>query len=112
MTLPITVTVPCGGCTRCCWNDMVRILPHEDASRWQTEPHPARPDARMLAHRPDGACIYLGEACCTIYGDRPEQCQSMDCRNIAAAITMQEARRLGLRRVWARGNELLRRASQ
>ena len=110
-TLP-AVTVPCNGCTRCCWNDMVRILPHEDATRWQTEPHPVQPDARMLAHRPDGACIYLGESGCAIYGNRPEQCQTMDCRNIAMAITMQEARQIGLRRVWARGNELLRRGSQ
>lgn len=28
------MTVPCNGCRLCCINDLVRILPHEDASQW------------------------------------------------------------------------------
>ncbi len=32
--------VPCGGCTLCCHNDAVRLLPSDDPSQYQTEPHP------------------------------------------------------------------------
>ena len=46
--------VPCNGCTRCCRNDAVRILPHEDASQWRTVPHDYRPGALMLEHKPNG----------------------------------------------------------
>ena len=70
--------VPCNGCTACCHDDAVRILPHEDASRWQTEPHPYMAGALMLAHKPNGDCIYLGEGGCTRQADKPQQCHEMD----------------------------------
>ena len=49
--------VPCGGCTRCCHSDAVRLLPSDDPSRYKTAPHPYIPEARMLAHAPNGDCI-------------------------------------------------------
>lgn len=102
------MSVPCNGCRLCCINDLVRILPHEDASRWQTVPHALRPGARMLAHKPDGSCTYLGESGCTIHDQpRPEQCVAMDCRNLATGMSWTQARRLGVVRVWRRGRELL-----
>lgn len=101
------MTVPCNGCRLCCINDLVRILPHEDASQWRTQPHPLRPGARMLAHAPDGSCVYLGDAGCTIHDQpRPEQCVGMDCRNIASALSFTQARKMGVIRVWRRGKDL------
>jgi hypothetical protein len=104
--------VPCNGCTLCCHNDAVRILPHEDASKWQTEPHDYMHGARMLAHKPNGDCVYLGEHGCTIQHDKPQQCREMDCRRIAQAITWTQARKMDaggrLRMtIWKRGRELI-----
>ncbi len=107
--------VPCNGCTKCCHNDAVRILPHEDAGQWKVEPHPWMPLAVMLAHKPNGDCVYLGDQGCTIQNDKPQQCYEMDCRAIARAVTWTQARKLAKRGamrmgVWWRGRELLRQA--
>lgn len=106
--------VPCNGCTACCQNDAVRILPHEDASLWQTQPHPYVPGALMLKHAPNGDCVYLvrGKGC-IVHGAAPQQCREMDCRAVAAALGYTKARKLiaqGAIRadVIRRGRELLR----
>lgn len=78
--------VPCDGCTLCCKGDAVRILPHEPQDKWQTEPHPYKAGARMIAHKPNGDCFYLGESGCTIQHDKPQQCWEMDCRRVALGI--------------------------
>jgi Fe-S-cluster containining protein len=106
------VDVPCNGCTRCCHGDAVRIMPHEDASQWLTEPHPYQPGARMLAHKANDDCVYLGPAGCTIHPNKPEQCRTMDCRNLAREISFTNARKLAARNalpmpIWQRGKELL-----
>lgn len=100
--------VPCNGCTRCCISDAVRILPHEDASKWQTEPHPMGQGMRMLAHKPDGGCYYLGEGGCTIQDNKPQICGEMDCRNLALTMSFTKARQWQVLHVWRRGKELLR----
>lgn len=103
---------PCGGCRECCRGDAVRILPHEDPSKWQTEPHPYKAGARMLAHVENGDCVYLGPAGCTIQDDKPQQCYTMDCRRVAAGTPKSAMRRLVSQgamnpKVFARGLELL-----
>ena len=105
--------VSCGGCTRCCHNDAVRLLPSDDLSRYKTAPHPYISEARMLAHAPNGDCVYLGLGGCTIHDTKPMMCREMDCRRIAQAITWTQARKLNARGVlrldiWRRGKELLR----
>lgn len=107
--------VPCNGCTKCCHNDAVRILPHEDAGKWKIEPHPWMPLAVMLAHQPNGDCVYLGDHGCMIQHDKPQQCHEMDCRSIARSVTWTQARKLEKRgalrmEIWRRGQELLRQA--
>lgn len=109
----LRVEVPCNGCRLCCQKDAIRILPHEDPEQWQTEPHDYYKGERMLAHKPNGDCIYLGDTGCTIHGSTPMQCRTMDCRNIAQAMTWTKARKMaksGLNKisVWKRGKELLR----
>jgi len=105
--------VPCNGCTRCCKGDAIRILRHEDASQWHTEPHPWVKDALMLAHKPNGDCLYLGPEGCTIQAHKPQQCREMDCRRLAKNITYTQARKLAKKNqlhfgVWKKGRELLR----
>lgn len=105
--------VPCNGCTRCCHGDAVRILPDEDPAQWRTEPHDWDKRFRMLAHKPNGDCYYLGDHGCTIHQTKPQQCKQFDCRLIAARMTFTQARRAdrdGRVRieVWRRGRELMR----
>ena len=105
--------VPCNGCIRCCQGDAVRLLPHEDSSRWQTEPHPYMTGALMLAHKANGDCLYLGSGGCTRQADKPQRCHEMDCRVIAQSLTGTQARKLDARgamkiEIWKRGRELLR----
>ena len=101
--------VPCNGCTRCCQGDAVRIFDHEDSSQWKTEPHPYYPGKRMLGHKRDKSCVYLGKKGCTIYDNRPEQCQTMDCRNVARNMTYTQARKFPrMLPIWRKGKELLR----
>lgn len=104
--------VPCNGCTRCCEGDAVRLLPGDDFGAYQTEPHPWLPGERMLAHKDNGDCIYLGEAGCTIHERRPQMCREMDCRLIAASMSGRQAHRAGIHSIYRRGRELLRRVQQ
>lgn len=113
-TLPLhaLVDVPCNGCTRCCRGDAVRIMPHEDASQWQTVAHPYQAGARMLAHNANDDCVYLGPSGCTIHDHKPEQCRAMDCRNLARSLSFTQARKLAARNalplaIWQRGKDLL-----
>jgi len=91
--------------------DAVRILPHEDATKWKTEPHPMVKGARMLAHNAAGGCYYLCDTGCTIQNDKPQMCGEMDCRNIAQAMTYTQARKWNVVHVWQRGKDLLRTAA-
>jgi len=100
--------VPCNGCTRCCHQDAVRILPGEDASQWRTVPHDRWPSQRMLAHKANGDCVYLGNQGCTIHQTKPQMCKEMDCRLIAQRVSFTQARKLGVMGVWRRGRELQR----
>jgi hypothetical protein len=111
MSGAVVAYVPCDGCVLCCRGDAIRILPHEDVSRWKTEPHPSADGARMLAHKLNGDCIYLAPGGCSIHPDRPQQCRTMDCRTIAASITWTQARKLAKRNalpiaVYNRGRQL------
>lgn len=101
--------VPCAGCTRCCRNDAVRLLPADDAGSYLTEPHPYMPGQLMLAHKPNRECIYLTESGCDIHERRPQQCREMDCRLIAMRLNYTEVKKMhGLIPVWEKGRELLR----
>lgn len=107
------VRVPCNGCTLCCEGDAVRLLEEDDPEDYLTEPHSYIPGALMLAHKPDGNCIYLEETGCSIHGRAPSLCRSADCRAIAFkynfenALKLHEAGRIDLR-VWDKGNDLIK----
>ena len=104
--------VPCNGCTRCCRNDAVRLLPGDNPTQYKTEPHSIIPSALMLAHESNGDCIYLGKNGCTIHDTKPLMCREMDCRLIAREITWTQARKMSSQgllnmAVWRRGKDLL-----
>jgi len=104
--------VPCNGCTYCCHGDAVRILPTEDLTQYQVERHPYFSGCYMIAHKPNGDCIYLEANGCTIHDRKPQQCREMDCRRIAATMTFTNARKLHKQRglplvVWRKGKDLL-----
>ncbi len=103
---------PCNGCTLCCRQDAIRLLDEDDASTYATEPHPAGGGLLMLAHKPNGECIYLEPNGCGIHDRAPSLCRSADCRSIAYRIDFETARRLHALgrldlRVWDKGKQLL-----
>ena len=104
--------VPCNGCTLCCTGDAIRLEAGELESDYLTEPHPYIPGARMLAHKPNGECVYLHEAGCSIHGRAPSLCRTADCRSIALKLNFEQAKalhtlgRLDIR-VWDQGQKLL-----
>ena len=104
--------VPCNGCTLCCQDDAIRLLPEDDALQYRAVPHSHIPGALMLAHKPNGDCIYLNEHGCSIHDGAPSLCRSADCRSIAVRLDFETARKLHLMknldlRVWDHGHMLL-----
>jgi hypothetical protein len=107
-----TNTVPCNGCTLCCQGDAIRLEPQDNSSDYKTEPHPYIKGALMLAHKPNGECIYLDAHGCSIHERTPSLCRSADCRSIALQIPFESAlelHKLGRLdfRVWEQGKKLV-----
>ena len=104
--------VPCNGCTLCCQGDAIRLTEDDNPDDYKTEPHPYIPGALMLAHKPNGDCIYLQENGCSIHERAPSLCRSADCRSIAlkydfdTAMKLHNIKRIDIR-VWDKGNELI-----
>lgn len=115
-------SVPCNGCTLCCRQQDVFLFPDEDANGLAVEVaftpeimgiKPMR--ALRLLKTPEGDCIYLGPAGCTIYDKRPRICRMFDCREhyhlSSATRRVLEARFTPHDRiVAARGRELVERS--
>ena len=107
------VEVPCDGCTLCCQGDAIRLLEEDDPESYFTEPHSYIPGALMLAHKPNGDCIYLAENGCSIHDHVPALCRAADCRalaykyNFEIALKLHESGSIDLR-VWDKGNELIK----
>jgi hypothetical protein len=105
--------VPCNGCTLCCQGDAIRLTEEDNPKEYLTEPHPYIPGAPMLAHKPNGDCIYLIENGCSIHNRAPSLCKSADCRSIAlkydfeTAMQLHQMKRIDIR-VWDKGMELIK----
>jgi len=112
-----THKVPCNGCTLCCQGDAVRLEKEDTSFEYRTEPHPFIPGALMLAHKPNGECVYLENSGCSIHDHAPSLCRIADCRSLALRFTYAEARllhemnRLDIR-VWDQGQKLLERMAE
>ena len=107
-----TKFVPCNGCTLCCQGDAIRLTEEDNPDDYLTEPHPYIAGALMLAHKPNGDCIYLDETGCSIHDCAPSLCRSADCRSLAlkydfdTAMKLHNMKRIDIR-VWDRGNEMI-----
>ena len=107
-----TKFVPCNGCILCCQGDAIRLTEEDNPADYITEPHSYIAGALMLAHKPNGDCIYLDEKGCSIHDRAPSLCKSADCRSIAlkydfnTAMQLHQMKRIDIR-VWDKGNELL-----
>lgn len=104
------MTVPCNGCTICCRNDLVRLLPNDDPTQYKTQPHPFFKGQLALAHKPNKECIYLTETGCTIHDSKPQMCREMDCRRIAAQMSFTQARKSKMitMALYKKGRDLLK----
>ena len=71
-------SVPCDGCVVCCQSDAVFIHPElgDRAADYQTEAYMGR---LILAHKPNGDCVYLTATGCGIHARRPAICRELDC---------------------------------
>lgn len=80
--------VRCNGCRQCCINFPAIILYPEagdDVSAYKTVDvqHPLTGEpAKMLAHKANGDCEYIGPHGCDIYDNRPIICREFDCRKM------------------------------
>lgn len=76
--------VPCNGCTACCRDTRVVLCAEDDQTlaahdeQWGTDD--LKRSGRVLDRKPDGACVYLGDAGCMVYDRRPAMCRLFDCR--------------------------------
>jgi hypothetical protein len=66
----------------------------------------------MLAHKPNGECVYLKKNGCSIHDHAPFLCRLADCRSLALRFDFETARRLHAVkrldiRVWDQGHRLL-----
>ena len=77
-----------------CHGDVFRVLPHEEAAEWQTEPHPNFPGSLMPAHKAHGDCVYVTDEGCTIQDDKPHVCRTLDCRRVMTRSTPARRRAL------------------
>jgi len=109
--------VPCNGCTLCCKGDAIRLTEDDNPDEYITEVHPYISGAIMLAHKPNGDCIYLIESGCSIHDRAPFLCRSADCRSIAlkydftTAMQLHQMKRIDIR-VWDKGNELVKKLKE
>lgn len=96
----ITANVPCNGCTLCCRSDAISIHPElgDVPEDYLTEPHMvpqmAADGILMLAHKPDGSCVYLTDAGCGIHGKAPALCREFDCRKWVRRMGYTKSRKL------------------
>ena len=92
----------CDGCRACYMNDALFLHPEcgDSPEEYETvgaiNPLTGKKQF-MLAHKPNGECVYLGESGCTIYERRPAICREFDCRKMFKRFD-RDTRRLMVRK--------------
>jgi len=95
--------VPCAGCQACCKRERIILYPEygDDVASYDTEPATSDPvgvkiygtaERRMLRHKENMDCVYLGENGCTIWECAPTMCKEFDCRKMFRKFTRAERR--------------------
>lgn len=114
--------VPCGTCTLCCRGEAIELRPERGDDPAKLGLENLRPGHSFIDGRPthfvrqteDGACIFLGEAGCTIHDRAPFLCRFYDCREAYLMTPRRERKRrvaLGIadQKLYDRGRELVER---
>lgn len=86
--------VPCGGCVKCCRNDLIFLHPEfgDNPEEYETE---ITNERHVLKHKESGDCFYLGinddgGSVCTIWDKRPVICREFDCRTLYLSTTKKQ----------------------
>lgn len=87
MTTYPTEHVDCNGCRACCRREAIILIPEDTdplllaACDVIDAPNPYSDEAttRVLRHRDNGDCVFLGERGCMIYAQRPVMCRTFSC---------------------------------
>lgn len=87
MTIYPTEHVACNGCTACCKREAIILVPEDTDPLLiaacdeipSPDPYSDAPTTRVLRHRPNGDCVFLGERGCMIYDQRPAMCRTFSC---------------------------------
>ena len=91
--------VACNGCTACCRNNLIALLPDDgdDVESYVREPMRASNGIIVGYHipqKPDGSCHYLRAGACSIYARRPAVCRTFDCRKWFLSFEREQRREL------------------
>ena len=87
-------SVPCGKCTLCC-RSLIVPLAEEEFEQYDWVWVMTQDDVKLgraLNRRPNGDCVYLGEAGCTIWDRAPHVCQRFDCRDLITKMDRSNRR--------------------
>lgn len=93
-----TASVPCNGCTHCCRNQIIMLMPNDGdvindyEHRPIVDPLSGKPGF-AVKQRKDGACTYLGLHGCTIHDRAPAICRAFDCRKMYLNIGSRRERK-------------------
>ena len=89
--------VDCAGCTACCRGQLIVLFPEkgDDVSAYQC--HEFVAGFYALDEKPNGDCVYLGEAGCTIHDRVPMMCKRFDCRDMVKGFGSRQQRRAAIR---------------
>lgn len=102
--------VACAGCTVCCRDQLVLLMPDDEprlASLEFFEIDFKGEAYRSLKHKPDGTCIHLGVDGCSVYENRPEVYRSYDCRMQFLIMSRNQRRAWKNQDIWREARKRL-----
>ncbi len=89
-------SVPCNGCKVCCQKELVVLFPDRGdiAANYELMKVPLADGSTLdiVAQKPNGDCVYLGDHGCTIYDRAPAICRAFDCRKYFVSLSRNERR--------------------
>lgn len=106
----IRVVVPCNGCTICCRGDgewLVELQKGDNPKLYPGNVVTTEEGRSFMALNPDGSCVNLTAAGCSVYDTQPLACQEFSCKTYAQLMAPVVNPRAYDIRVMAQGNALI-----
>ena len=89
-------SVPCNGCRVCRQKELVALFPDRGdvVADYETTQLTLENGSTLdiVAQKPNGDCVYLGDQGCTIYDRAPAICRAFDCRKYFVSLSRNERR--------------------